>query len=500
MNEMSFERDLRELLSSGPRTAAPSTLDRAIAIAATMPQRHPRVARLDRRAWPPMRGSVSDPTVFRVGRLALAAIVVLLVGVVLAVGARLLERPPSIDLTSAGQLGSLLRAPSATLWVDGRVLVRGDTGTQLLFDPANGRSEELTFNIGWSLAQTTVLPDGRVVLTKRSEVNDQVDASVDVAFYDVETGEIHPTGSFRTPWLGQATVVLHDGRIVISGGIVPSGDADPCSLDVCDGGPAGTSDASVDMSEGAKALVEVFDPATGRTTEAGHLLVPRGLHQMVELDGGRVLVLGGGDYGADPTSGGEAVSVEVFDLDTGTSSLVGTLAPSHYPGLPNGIRLADGRILISGGGVSEYPYGIPSFVPGQPAPQVPQISRQPTYVFDPASNRLTKGPVLPHFYGVENVVPLRDGRALAFGEYPLVTSSCRWDATTPSNPWLAVIDIARDTVYDTFDPMTGSSELSLAVPRVYGAAVALPDGRVALIGDEPGTYHKNEIDLVAVAP
>ena len=146
------------------------------------------------------------------------------------------------------------------------------------------------------------------------------------------------------------------------------------------------------MAVGAKDVVRIFDPATGATAEVGHLAVARFLHQAVELDDGRILILGGGDSGADPTADGEVLAAEVFDLRTGSSAVIGTLAPAHFPGRPRGTRLADGRILILGGGVYEYPCGIPSLGPaGQPVGPPPTIVHELTYVFDPGSNRLADG-------------------------------------------------------------------------------------------------------------
>ena len=501
MNEMSFDRDLRELLSSGPRSAPAATVDHALSSAARTPQRRPRIARLDRRAWPPIARSVSDPGVHRVGRLALAALVVLLLGAAVAVGARLLIRPPSVTVTPAGALEQVVTAPTAIVWPDGRVLVQGQVGGRYLFDTTTGASEGLRFGDGWALARAAVLPDGRVVLTKRPEVNDSADGSVHVAFYDPATGEVHPSGSYATPWLGQSTLLLRDGRILISGGIVAPHEAQPCSFLACEGFPLATVTPNVDMTEGARDVVTVFDPATGQITEVGHLAVPRGLHSMIELDDGRILVMGGGDYGADPTAGGEALAVEVLDLSTGTSKVVGRLERTMYPLLPSGNRLADGRVLIRGSGVAEYPCGLPQPpASGQPVEHVPEVDHQVTYVFDPREDRVTDGPLLPHFWGGDNIVPLADGRALAFGYFYVVPADCSPQPTGVTNPWLAVIDLGRNTVYESYDGMTGRSSLDVDVTREYGAGVQLPDGRVALVGDDADQRVKNAIDLVTVGP
>jgi hypothetical protein len=501
MNDVALERAIEELFAGAPRLASPAGVDRAIAQAATLPQRRPRVARLDRRVWPPVARGITDPAVHRAGRLALAAVLVLVIGALVAVGARLLDRPPTVDLVSGGALPSHVVAPSAILWPDGRILVQGQGGSRYLFDTESGVSDGLTFGDGWGSARADVLSDGRVVLTKRPEVSDSTNESIDFAFYDVASGEVQPFGSVATPWFGEAIIFLRDGRILISGGIVPPDDMRPCSKLVCEGFPLATMTPDLDLSEGAKDVVRRFDPATGQITEVGRLAVARGLHQMIELDDGRILVLGGGDYGADPTAEGEALAVEVLDLSTGSSKVVGRLEPAHFPLLPRGVRLADGRVLINGGAIAEYPCGTPRVpAPGEPIVQVPEIDHQVTYVFDPGEDRVTDGPVLPHFYGGNNVVPLADGRALAFGYFYPVPADCSPQPMGVTNPWLAIIDLERNTVFESDDRMTGLAGLDVAVTREYGAAVRLRDGRVALIGDHATLREDNAIDLVTVGP
>jgi hypothetical protein len=497
---MVLDRDIRELLTHGPRRAPATTVERALAAAAGTDQRRPRFARLDRRAWPPVARSASDPGAQRLARLAVVALVIVLVGATVAVGARLAVAPPAVTLTPAGAMNDAVVAPSAKLWPDGRVLIQGQDGARHLFDPLTGASEDLTFGEGWGSATVNVLADGRVLLTRRPEVADSSDATIDVAFYDPVTGDVHLAGSFATPWFGESTLVLRDGRILISGGMVLPRDQQPCSPTACEGGTTATATPS-GMSEGVKDAVRLFDPATGQIADVGHLAVARGLHQALELRDGRILVLGGGDYGLQGKSGGEVTDVELLDPATGTSKLVGTLQPARYPGLPHGVLLADGRVLISGGGIPAYPCGIPSPpAPSQPVEQVQEVDSQITYLFDPGTEHVVRGPVLPHFYGLDNVVPLQDGRALAFGMFFVVPADCSRATEADADPWLAVIDPSRSTVYQSLDRMTGLRSLDVDVARSYGAGVQLRDGRVALVADAENLRAGNPIDLVTVGP
>lgn len=484
MNERNLDRDLRELFAAGPSRASAPTVVAALTRAASIDQRRPRLARLDRRAWPPQARSAADPALHRTVRLVAVAALLLLVATVVAVGARMLEASPTVTIVTAGTLDTII-SPRLSLWPDGRILVQGQGGARSLFDPATGATESLTFRLAfagaWAGADVLVLADGRVALLRDEGAAESTGASVEVAFYDRATGAIERAGSYASPWFGEAVLVLRDGRLLISGGVefeTPER-------------PAG----------GAKDIVQVFDPATGLTTEVGRLRVARFQHQMLELEDGRILVVGGGDYGTNPVGGGEALEVEVFDLGTAESKVVGSLPPRGQPILLRAIELADGRILIPGVVSGEYPCGIPSLLPGQHArpEEIPTVYRQGTYVFDPASEDVTNGPTLPHYFG-GNLVPLPDGRALAFGYYGVVHPGCDRTSGQEGNPWLGVIDLADNAVFETYDPRTGAATLDVAVPREYAAGLALPDGRIALLGDAELRPRSATIDIVTVGP
>jgi hypothetical protein len=222
---------------------------------------------------------------------------------------------------------------------------------------------------------------------------------------------------------------------------------------------------------------------------------------MVELGDGRILVVGGGIYGTDSTGNTEAREIEVFDLATGRAKIVGSLKPGFTRFLLSPAGLDDGLVLISEATVPEYPCGIPSFTPGEPVHlwDIRTIHRQPTSLFDPATDRVTDGPTVPHYSG-GNLVPLPGGRALAFGLYQVFPADCASSPGLVTNPWLGVVDIGRNTVFETYDPMSGIATLDVAAPRAYGTGIRLPDGRVMLIAADPVHPHQNAIDIVTVGP
>lgn len=497
MTDLSLDRDLRDLFARGPATAPATTVEHALARTATLAQRRPRIGWLDRRAWPPRPRSASDPMMQRAARLLAVAVLLAALGAAIAVGARLLDRPPTLTVQEAASIEGLV-GPQALLWPDGRVLILTERGTAFLFDPTTGAVDRQAFSFdapdyGDPAPSIHVLPDGRIMLIQRGSGEA---APAAVGFFDAATGEARPVGELPQPWFGMATLVLRDGRVLTSGGVLfPNGDL-PCGTTVCEGTatPEPTPDEATAV--GAKDRISLFDPTTGTTAEVGRLRTGRFQHDTVELADGRILIVGGGTYGDPPAS--EAVEVEVFDLTTGIATGVGSIAPRYWPVPFPSVQLADGRVLIPGEQVLELPCGTPLSSNGQPAlPDRHAIYRQRSYVFDPASNSVGEGPLLPHFYGGANLIPLVDGGALAFGAYPVAPEGCGSDAGAYTKPWLGVVDIDRNTVFESFNPLSGLATLDLDVTRQYEAGIQLPDGRLVLVGRD-NESEPTRIDLVTV--
>ncbi len=121
-------------------------------------------------------------------------------------------------------------------------------------------------------------------------------------------GKFAPAAPMRIARARHASVVLADGRVLVSGG---------------------ASDEYVDT-----ASAEIYDPAANTWTLAGHMLEARSDHTMSLLKDGRVLIAGGH-------------SLEIFDPASGTFSAAGTLDPDRTQHAA--ATLADGRVVIAGG-------------------------------------------------------------------------------------------------------------------------------------------------------
>jgi N-acetylneuraminic acid mutarotase len=141
--------------------------------------------------------------------------------------------------------------------------------------------------------------------------------------YDPATDAFTPTGSLSVARGNHAAAVLHDGRVLITGG--DGNDTAPF--------PVGT---------------EIFDPSTGQFSAGGDLQAPRDSHSAVTLTDGRVLVIGGE---VPPQLAGRlgvgVLATEIFDPATGRWSVGPTLNPAFYTATVT--MLSSGKVLVFGG-------------------------------------------------------------------------------------------------------------------------------------------------------
>ena len=117
---------------------------------------------------------------------------------------------------------------TATLLLDGRVLVTGDGGSTAteLYDPDTGAWTATgdTLDLHRLTATATLLPDGRVLLAggldnKDDGAGDRGGVSVASAeLYDPGTGTWTATASMTTGRDGHSATLLADGRVLVAGG------------------------------------------------------------------------------------------------------------------------------------------------------------------------------------------------------------------------------------------------------------------------------------------
>ena len=270
-------------------------------------------------------------------------------------------------------------AHSASSLPDGRVLVAGGctvdgcgtASAETFVVAAAGRSVLRGPRLAEARDSHTasVLPDGRVALVggfpgEGSTVLDSVEV------IDVVAGDVKIVARLRQPRGGHASAVLPDGRLLVVGGwIAPrtytssteivdvasgrviDGPALPVAVDALDA--VALPDGRVVVTGGQRRPgvgskgVFVYDPAAGRWARGPTLRTARFKHVSVALPGGRVLVAGGTTNDRDILD-----TTEVVDLARARVSSGPRLVEPRYKMTGGAVRIADGRIVLGGGGRS----------------------------------------------------------------------------------------------------------------------------------------------------
>jgi hypothetical protein len=256
----------------------------------------------------------------------------------------------SFFIPTLSAAGPLLMTASVRSLADSVVT---DTATIMAVTPAPG-SFQPTGSLGTARMSgaVTELRDGRILVA--GGIGPQVVGLTAAELYDPATGQFTPTGALGKPRKTPHAVTLNDGRVLVMG----FDDLQGPSTEIYDTatgqftpGPntslAGASEIVL-LGDGRAFVItgnttaELFDPATNSFSAAGALNSPRGLEGVILLLDGRVLVAGGIDVSA-----GVRKSAEIFDPVTGLFSATGSMAEAHFLGTFT--RLADGRVLAAGG-------------------------------------------------------------------------------------------------------------------------------------------------------
>src|SRR5258705_3564021 len=133
-----------------------------------------------------------------------------------------------------------------------------------------------------------------------------------------------PAGSMSVARLAHSATHLHDGRVLIAGGLA-------CCVRTQD-----------TISQFFADTAEIYDPETDSFTATGSIATSRPLHTATLLDDGRVLIAGG--VGGDPQA---PVNTEIYDPATGLFSPAGDLHVARANAAAT--ALTDGRVLLTGG-------------------------------------------------------------------------------------------------------------------------------------------------------
>ncbi|HSZ23610.1 MAG TPA: kelch repeat-containing protein [Candidatus Sulfotelmatobacter sp.] len=361
------------------------------------------------------------------------------------------QAPPVTVTNAAGnQVAALAmttpRANAAAIRLhDGRVLICGGTATGQvggilasaeLYDPA-ARTFAATGSMTVPRAGQTItmLHDGRVLLTGgvknvgfRSEL-----ASAEI--YDPASGTFSATGSMSVPREGHTATLLRDGRVLVVGG----SDNGTHTLDTA----------------------EVYDPSIGAFSRAGHLNQPRVAHVAALLGTGKALIAGGGRGGMP----GGYISYDTAELyNPSTRTFSPMLARMHYDRVgAAAVRLNDGRVLIVGGKSGKVMVGMRTL-----AGMAPLNTAE---IYDPEAGIFvaTGNMSAPHYLATATM--LNNGNVLVVGGY------------TIQGP--AVVGMRDAEVFLT-ESNVFSHVGQTHVARLTNTATLLNDGEVLIAGGVNG--------------
>ena len=336
------------------------------------------------------------------------------------------------------------------------------------------------------------LPDGRVLVVGNDGKNASGvrDDSATAELWDPSTNTWRATASLNRPRAGFAAVALADGRVLVTGGLdggAPAIGSDPSTS--CMGpNPASYSSTYLyDPRSGHETWSRTGLLGTARTDPAiavlsdGRVLVAGGYYEFAarSLTGDATLVDIGPDFIVPPLA-----TAELFDPSTGTWSPSGPMHYARYGAAA--ATLADGRVLVVGTSQG-------AFVSGNGAVMASDSASDSAEIYDPRTGRFTTTGALPdqgQRSGASSetagtLVPLSDGGALLVGndrEWKhggSDTRSFRYDVRTGT--WA---EVGRAFIVAWPPNGAALTETAGVGGRVNAMAARLPDGRVLVAGGD----------------
>jgi hypothetical protein len=339
----------------------------------------------------------------------------------------------------SGAAGYTAGAPTLTLLGDGRVLAASGqlNAESLVLDLATADfSIEAPMAVTRNAHAASLLTDGRVLVTG-GYIPDGFDGTAidSVEIYDPVTNTWSLAAPMTYKRTSHGSLTLPNGKVLVVGG-----------LSIYDTGYATPADYV--------ATAEVYDPATNTWSNAG--TVPNGLFgpSAELLDNGKVLVVGGRNYG--PTFSSLSVAV-LYDFVTNSWTPTGSMIS---PRQNRAAKLSDGRVLI-GGGVTGSSTSFPD-----PRDQLAEV-------YDPATGQWSAVAVMnePRRNSTRPLL-LGDGRVL----YPDVGTN-----------------VGRIEVFDPAGTTPAPSGIWRTLPNTPGYQFVrnvnlLPDGTVIISSSLPVPY------------
>lgn len=265
-------------------------------------------------------------------------------------------------------------------------------------------------------------------------------------------------------WLHVA-VPMTDGRVLVAGG-QPTGDSGT-SAEIYDpvtglwtrtskmvfyhdwpvGAPMCDNRVFVAGRNSTAREAEIYDPVQDVWTDAGQMKFSHLYGQATLLQDCRILLTGG--YDANTRA-------EIYDPATGAfSAIIGSMSSERF--FHTATRLADGRVLVAGGGVDAFGTW---------------YTYKTADIWDPATGKWTKRKSMLHSRRAHTATLLLDGRVLVAGG----TEGGKNDGTEGGTQ----LDTAE--IYDPAADVWAPLDAKLVTPRGLHTAALLPSGAVLLLG------------------
>jgi hypothetical protein len=311
-------------------------------------------------------------------------------------------------------------------------------------------SAGVTFGVGL-LAQTTGLPDGRVLFTGGLDLTTG-QPSTGAALYDPAT-QTTTTLAMAFPRAGHGASVMGNGRVLITGGLQAFDLQNPLSL-----------------FTGIQVTTEIFDPATGTFAPGPNMLEARALHTSTTLTNGNVLIAGG--ISLLPFVNIPTVSATAYRFNPATNSFG---LPAFFTGarfLHSAAPLSNGKVLLAGG----LTLDLTTFLQTGQLQDLIIGTRSDGQVF-------TVG--LAGFGTFATVAGMQEGRAgAAIAPLPnggaLIAGGFRLTIDVPNNTFEATATATADRFTQSPNALAPTGSMSTA--RLFPTTVNLPDGTVMVVG------------------
>jgi Kelch motif/Galactose oxidase, central domain len=414
--------------------------------------------------------------------------------------------------------GATLLPSGSVVFVGGLANLEEPLSRVEAFDPLTlGVEEVLPLFEARYAAGVTLLPTGKVLAAGGLDVDG---ATVDSAeLWTSSGGDTRSHTLHETRHSHSATLMKPSGKVLISGGVTVSGAThgevfDPSTNSFTLTGPMQKlhlrSTASAlpngevlvaggqNAAQQALSSTEIYDPETNAFRSGPSMSTPRIHHLAAELPDGRILIHGGSIDGTDyPLS--LLTDAEIFDPASGEFSEAEKATYWRYGG--ESTPLADGRVLVTGGGSSRAEVFHPATNAFVVVDQMPSLGYHsctllkaedvlcvgmpvPTCssaLFDPGTETFSCGPDSTLLRSLQSAVRLDDDRVLLMGGWNHGTKYVIAEAET------------YDPVSDTFHATD-----SLTYERVDHTATKLLDGRVLVVGgkNSVGATPDDVVDVV----